>query len=137
MHDSRALTRASRRLFLLFVLPFLLPSGIDAATAPDALGFRGPASDGTFSGTVPARRPRIAWTLRTAGPINASPIWAEGLVIVGSGDGFLHAADGRTGAERWRFRTSGGIDGPAAYADGRLFFESRDGNLYAIGDAKG
>jgi outer membrane protein assembly factor BamB len=132
MHDSRALTRASRRLFLLFVLPFLLPSGIDAATAADALGFRGPDSDGAFSGTVPARRPRVAWTLQTAGPINSSPIWAEGLVIVGSGDGFLHAADGRTGAERWRFKTGGGVDGPAAYADGRVFFESRDRNLYAV-----
>lgn len=122
----------------LFVLPFLLPGGAagvkaaKAATAGDALGFRGPASDGAFPGTLPPRRPRIAWTLPTSGPINGSPIWAEGLVVVGSGDGSVYAADGATGRSRWRFATGGAVDGPAAYAEGRLFFESRDGNLYAV-----
>lgn len=118
---------------VMYVLPLFLPDGLlRAATAPDALGFRGPDRDGSFPGTLPPRRPRAAWAFRTSGPINASPIWAEGMVIVGSGDGNLYAVDGASGAERWRFRTGGAVDGPAAFADGVVFAQSRDGNLYAV-----
>jgi outer membrane protein assembly factor BamB len=135
-HDPRR--RLAIRCVALFVLPLFLPAAAPArspAAPAEAVAFRGPSSNGVFPGELPARRPRAAWTFRSDGPINASPIWAEGLVVVGSADGGLYGIDASTGRRKWRFATGGAVDGPAAYAEGRFFVESRDGNLYAV-DAK-
>src|SRR5512132_3166711 len=102
-----------------------------AAPGADVVPFRGPNRDGTFPGTLPQRLPSAAWTFQTGGPVHGSPIWVDGLVLVGSGDGNFYAIDGVSGAERWRLKTGGAVDGPAAYAAGNVIFESRDGNLYA------
>jgi outer membrane protein assembly factor BamB len=102
------------------------------ALAPDVVGFRGPHRDGNFDGKVPHRRPDVAWTFRTDGPIRSSPIWVDRLVIFGSGDGNLYAVEAANGAERWRFHTGGGVDGAADFAAGNVVVESRDGNLYAV-----
>ena len=108
-----------------------------AAPAPDLVGFRGPNRDGSFAGALPHRRPKPVWTFTTGGPVHGSPIWLDGMVIAGSGDGNLYAVDGGSGAERWRFATGGPIDGPAAFAAGNVIFESRDGNLYAVDSKSG
>jgi len=102
-----------------------------AGSGADVALFRGPNRDGAFPGTLPHRRPKAAWTFQTAGPVHGSPIWVDGLVLVGSGDGSFYAIEGVSGAERWRFKTGGAVDGPAAYAAGNVIFQSRDGNLYA------
>jgi len=143
MRQNQSLRTLLRFACILSVLPFLLPCLLEAAAgaaSPDAagsVGFRGAARDGSFPGSLPPRRPRPDWKLETDGPINASPVFAEGLVVVGSGDGFLYAADASSGARRWRFQTGGAVDGTAAYAAGRFFFESRDGNLYAVDARRG
>ncbi|MEO8431175.1 MAG: PQQ-binding-like beta-propeller repeat protein [Acidobacteriota bacterium] len=108
-----------------------LPGASPGATA-ETVGFRGPARDGTFAGRLPHRRPSAVWTFRTEGPVHGSPIWVNGLVIAGSGDGHLYAIDGASGSERWRFKTGGAVDGPAAYAAGNVVAESRDGFLHAV-----
>ena len=98
-----------------------------AASAPaTVIGFRGVGRDGVFPGTLPRRRPGVAWSFQTEGPVHGSPIWVDGLVVAGSGDGHLYAIDAATGAERWRFATRGAVDGPAAYVRGQLVVESRD-----------
>lgn len=109
-----------------------LASSAPAAAGADLVAFRGPNRDGSFPGALPHRKPKALWTFRTNGPVHGSPIWLDGLLIVGSGDGNLYAVDGASGAERWRFKTGGAVDGPAAYAAGNLVFESRDGNLYSV-----
>ncbi|MFN2386884.1 MAG: PQQ-binding-like beta-propeller repeat protein [Thermoanaerobaculia bacterium] len=79
-----------KRVFLVsLVLPLSLP-----VLAADVVGFRGPNRDGVFAGRLPARKPAVAWTFSTAGPIHSSPIWVDGAVVVGSGDGYLYALAG-------------------------------------------
>jgi eukaryotic-like serine/threonine-protein kinase len=119
-------------------LVLLAGSGADLRGSPpvDLAAFRGPHRDGSFPGGLPHRLPKAVWTFATAGPVHGSPIWVDGMVVVGSGDGNLYAIDGASGTVRWKFTTRGAVDGPAAYASGNLVFESRDGNLYAV-DSRG
>jgi outer membrane protein assembly factor BamB len=121
------------RLSLLGSLLVLAVAPIRSGAAPgtDSVSFRGPSRDGSFPGALPHRRPAPVWTFRTSGPVHASPIWVDGLVLAGSQDGNFYAIEGSSGKERWRLKTGGAIDGPAAYAGGNVIFESRDGNLYA------
>src|SRR6476659_1734240 len=84
------------------------------APADHVVGFRGPHRDGAFPGALPHRRPDPLWTFATGGPIEASPIWVDGAIVVGSSDGTLYAVDAATGTERWRFAAGAAVDGPAA-----------------------
>jgi outer membrane protein assembly factor BamB len=45
----------------------------------------------------------VQWQVQTGGPVQSTPVVANGTVYVGSGDGHLYALDARAGAERWRF----------------------------------
>jgi eukaryotic-like serine/threonine-protein kinase len=133
----KARTTPHLSFFLLLALALAAMATVRCTTekspaAVESVGFRGPRRDGAFAGTLPHRRPQAVWTFATGAPIQASPIWVDGAVIVGSGDGNLYAVDGETGDERWRFHTGGPIDGPAAYASGVVAIESRDGNLYGL-----
>jgi outer membrane protein assembly factor BamB len=117
-----------KTLFLVsLVLGLSLP-----VRAAEVVAFRGRNRDGVFTGHLPRTRPAVAWTFATDGPVHSSPIWVDGAVVFGSGDGHLYAVDEATGKERWRFETGGGVDGPAAYVNGLLVAQSRDGNLYAV-----
>jgi outer membrane protein assembly factor BamB len=79
----------------------------------------------------------VRFTLATQGPIRGSPLVDQGTVYVGSTDGFLYAADARTGALRWRFRAAGAVDSAPAAANGLVYFTSRPGILYALKAASG
>jgi len=79
----------------------------------------------------------VRFTLATQGPIRGSPLVDRGTVYVGSTDGFLYAADARTGALRWRFRAAGAVDSAPAAANGLVYFTSRPGVLYALNAASG
>jgi outer membrane protein assembly factor BamB len=63
----------------------------------------------------------------------SSPLVADSLVIVGSGDGTVYAFDATSGAERWRVKTDGRVRSSPAVADGVVYVGSADGHLYAIG----
>lgn len=65
----------------------------------------------------------------------SSAVVADGLVIVGSGDGNVYAIDAATGAQRWKFATGDVVHASPAYANGVVYVGSWDGRFYAI-DAK-
>ena len=69
----------------------------------------------------------IDWMVRTDGPVRSSPIVADGMVFVGSGDGHLYAIDLSTGAVRWRYDAGASItSSPAVH-----------GNVVIATDARG
>jgi outer membrane protein assembly factor BamB len=61
-----------------------------------------------------------------------SPVFADGTLLVGSGDGHLYALDPADGSQRWRFRTGGRIRSAPAVVDGVAYVGSGDGFLYAV-----
>ncbi len=104
----------------------------DSRNGVDSIGFRGPARDGHFGGRVPRRKPDVAWTFVTQGPIRSSPIAVGDAIVFGSGDGVLYSVDAAQGRERWSLRTGSALDGPAAFAAGNVVVESRDGRLFGV-----
>lgn len=101
------------------------PSGSRSAT-PEA-GAKG--GTGTQRGLV--------WKFETGAAVRSSPAVVDGVVYVGSDDGFLYAIDGASGEERWRFRTDGAACSSPAVSNGVVYVASDDGHLYAVDAAEG
>ena len=59
----------------------------------------------------------------------------DGVVYVGSADGYLYAVGAESGRERWRFETDGPVFSSPAVVDGVVYVGSGDGRLYAVGSA--
>jgi outer membrane protein assembly factor BamB len=56
----------------------------------------------------------------------------EDTVVVGGGDGLVHAFNATTGRPKWTFHTNGRVRSSPAITDGAVFVGSYDGSLYAI-----
>lgn len=64
------------------------------------------------------------------GDFQSPPIVAEGMVIAGSPDRFVHALDHETGKEIWRFEVRGQIPAAPVYSDGKVYFGQQGGTGY-------
>ena len=75
-----------------------------------------------------------AWktTLPDAPWTTSSPAVADGLLVVGTRDGSIHAVRASTGRRVWQFNAHAGILSAPAILSGRVFVSSLDGNLYAL-----
>jgi eukaryotic-like serine/threonine-protein kinase len=78
---------------------------------------------------------RVKWKFHTGGYVISSPAVADGIVYIGSGDGFLYALDSDVGSLRWKFATHSRVVSSPAVSSGIVYFSSYDGNVYAV-DAK-
>ena len=85
------------------------------------------------------RQPKLLWQERVGRgldddvfPIVASPVVAEGLVLVASSDGYLYAYDVDERAEVWRFRTGDKVWSKPAVGNGVAYFGSLDKTVYAV-----
>ena len=137
---------------------------IDAATGKSRWTFRtgGPIrsgvcldGDGLFlqggDGSLYAldkRTGRVRWTFRTQGekiyPLyayadyyHASPVYSNGLVYFGSGDGNLYALHAADGTLAWQFQTGDVIHATPAIDGDKLYLASFDGYLYALDASTG
>ncbi|MBI2391973.1 MAG: PQQ-like beta-propeller repeat protein, partial [Deltaproteobacteria bacterium] len=73
------------------------------------------------------------WETSTLGSIAASPMFAEGRVIVGGFDGWVRAYDEKSGDELWAFATRDHVyASPALLPDGTVVQPSADGTVYAL-----
>jgi len=92
-------------------------------------------SDGTL-GQVP--KGVLKWKYTTGSwNSDSSPAIANGVVYVGSSDGYLHAIDAVTGSLKWKYKTGSGISSSPAVVNGVVYVVSYDSNLYAIDAVKG
>jgi outer membrane protein assembly factor BamB/tetratricopeptide (TPR) repeat protein len=79
----------------------------------------------------------LLWKRELPGEMRVEPIWANGALIVGCGDGTLMALQGpRAGDELWRIRLEG-APGPLTFKDGLLYLMSSDNTLSCIDTARG
>jgi eukaryotic-like serine/threonine-protein kinase len=65
----------------------------------------------------------------------SSPTVVQGVVYIGSGDGYVYALDAGSGALRWKFKTGNVVHASPAVANGTVYIGSWDSYFYAI-DAK-
>jgi outer membrane protein assembly factor BamB len=104
-----------------------------AAVAPGAMFRLGPEHRGRSPYRAPLKRPDVAWTYETRGPVTSTPvITPDGSLVVGSHDGQLHLV-GKDGKPLWRFATGDLIfSSPALSAGGIVYIGSDDDHLYAL-----
>jgi outer membrane protein assembly factor BamB len=123
--------------------------------------FRGPPSesspllrDGTlyfgswdhrlYALDITGRKPKIRWTFRGDGELNAAPAYANDTIFIGSVKGSLYAVNAKTGKLRWRARSfKRFLRGREEFyatptvAYGRVYVGNTDGTVYAFGATTG
>jgi outer membrane protein assembly factor BamB len=92
---------------------------------------------GVFSDTGTGLYSGVLWRKQTAGSVRSSPIVVDGVLLVGSSDGYFYALDAETGNEKWKFAADSAVASSAAVANGRVFFSSYKGTFYAVSFAAG
>ena len=79
-----------------------------SSPADTAAVFRGDiAHTGVYHAPALERFGGMAWRFQTGGPVQSTPAVADGVLYVGSGDGYLYALDARTGGLRRRWSPGG------------------------------
>ncbi len=74
----------------------------------------------------------LKWAFKTDGKIFSSPIVQDGIVYIGSEDGFLYAIEERTGKTHWKFKTGGAVHSSPAIFKNTVYIGSFEGHYYAI-----
>ena len=79
------------------------------------------------------------WSNFSKGAIAASPLLtAQGIILLGGFDGFLHAYSSSDGRETWKFGAHDHIyASPAELSDGTIIQPSADGTIYALDSESG
>jgi outer membrane protein assembly factor BamB len=80
----------------------------------------------------PAAASQLLWARKTGGPVSSGAALADGIVYIGSDDGFVHAFDAASGQPVRTLRTSGAVSGGITVAGGTLFAGSADHHVYAF-----
>ena len=111
------------------------------ATAPALLAqatFHGNAArSGVYDSPGPRQLDSVKWTFKTGGPIVGSPAVADGVVYIGSEDGFLYAVDQASGKEKWKFETSRQVVSTPTIANGVVYLVGFDATLTALDASTG
>jgi outer membrane protein assembly factor BamB len=101
--------------------------------------------DETAITAATASQLHLAWNFNTSGIVGASPTLVDGVMYIGSWNGYEYALDANTGQELWSsylgvsqqkkkcYGSYGiGIDSTAAVQDGVVYVGGGDGNMYAL-----
>ena len=94
-------------------------------------------SDRVFNGDGYGPLESLKWKYKTDGKIFSSPIAKDGIVYIGSEDGFLFAIDEKSGNLKWKFKTNGAIHSSLSLFENIIYFGSFDGNYYAVNTKNG
>lgn len=130
---------ALRALAALPVVALACTSGRAAHPESRATAmFRGDAArSGTFGAVAAIELAGIQWRVTTEGDVISSPVAADGVVFVGSGDGLLRALDRRTGTLRWSYDAGSPVTSSPAVAHGIVYVGTRDGAFHAVDARRG
>jgi len=120
---------------------FQVASGGYNAASPTIVGKT--AYFGTFNNEVlgiSLTTRRVLW--RYEHPVRHFPFYssaavADGKVVIGGRDKFIHCLNARTGKAVWTFTTGARVDSSPAISGGRVYVGSNDGRLYVLDLASG
>ena len=76
-----------------------------------------------------------AWTFKTGGRVESSPLAFDDAIVFGSSDGRLYAANPSDGTELWRLDLGEDLTASPVYAQGRLIIGGGKGTLFVIAPA--
>jgi outer membrane protein assembly factor BamB len=74
---------------------------------------------------------RIRWQ-RVIGPSESSPLFADGMVIVGDWSHDIYAFTAASGNLRWHFKAGGLVKGAISQSGNRVYFGAYDTHVYAL-----
>ncbi len=125
------------------------PVTASAAIAGDLAYFQ---SDAGTIHAVRVKDGKLAWKRKTGADLPfmnykpgvdfwdywaSSPLYADGAIYIGGGDGVVRALDARTGAVIWTYATRGRVRATPATDGKRVYVGSFDGAMYALDRADG
>ncbi|GEM_PF-3852762 len=116
-------------------VPILLPPAVDGDTLyllerQRLLALR--LDPSTFDPTDPSTQFR--WLPYTAeSVITTPPVVADGVVYLGTQQGWVRAVDGATGEELWAVDLGAKVEQAPVVVDGAVFVVTADGNVWALG----
>ncbi len=116
-------------------VPILLPPAVDGDTLyllerQRLLALR--LDPSTFDPTDPSTQFR--WLPYTAeSVITTPPVVADGVVYLGTQQGWVRAVDGSTGEELWAVDLGAKVEQAPVVVDGAVFVVTADGNVWALG----
>jgi outer membrane protein assembly factor BamB len=64
--------------------------------------------------------------------IESSPAVANGVVYIGSNNGYIYALNAASGIQLWNYSTSNPVWSSPAVVNGVVYIGSTDGNVYAL-----
>jgi len=79
----------------------------------------------------------LKWKFKTEGKIFSSPIVQNGIVYIGSEDGYFYAIDEKSGNLKWKFKTNGAVHSSASIYNDIVYFGSFDDYYYALNSKTG
>jgi outer membrane protein assembly factor BamB len=79
---------------------------------------------------------KLAWSFKTGDEIKSSPVISNGLIFIGSMDGFLYALD-FNGKVRWKFKAESSIESSPIVFRKTVIFSSSSGLVYALDETSG
>ena len=74
----------------------------------------------------------LAWTFKTGGRVESSPLAFDDGIVFGSSDGRLYAANPEDGTELWRLDLGEDLTAAPVYAYGRIIITGGDGTLFVV-----
>lgn len=77
------------------------------------------------------------WRFPTNGKVDSSPAVVDGVVFVGTSDGYVYAIDAQSGEYRWEFLAGSSVRTSPAVVDGKVFVGDYDGDLHVLDVASG
>ena len=86
----------------------------------------------TNTGSLQANTSGRRWNYHVSGEVQSSPAVANGLVYVGSNNGFIYALDATTGSKRRSYQVSNYDGFSPVVANGLIYVISLDGFIYAL-----
>jgi outer membrane protein assembly factor BamB len=120
---------------------FQISSGAYTGASP---ALKGPAAFfGTFSNEVlgvDLQAKKILWRYENQErqfPFYSSAALADGKVVLGGRDKFVHCLNAASGKSLWTFATRARVDSSPAIAGGRVYIGSNDGSFYVLDLATG
>jgi outer membrane protein assembly factor BamB len=117
-------------LVMLIALAGLASSACSDGSNPASSSPSPSVSAGATS--APTASDLLLWKFKTGGSSLTSPVVADGVVLVGSSDGYLHAVDARSGQESWKSPAGDPAGSSPVVADGTIYIASNDGYLHAL-----
>jgi polyvinyl alcohol dehydrogenase (cytochrome) len=96
----------------------------------DAKGTRNNQAEGTLCASN-VKGLKVKWQYPTAGPVNGTPVVADGVVYVGDGSGAMYALT-TSGKLLWKTQVSGPVSATVTVHGAMLVFGDDAGNLYGL-----